>query len=34
MDDFVSWFFSIVGYLYVSLCLYVMAQKLGEDNAW
>jgi hypothetical protein len=34
MDDLLSWILTIGGYLYVSYCLYVMAQKTGEDNAW
>ncbi|RPH48181.1 MAG: hypothetical protein EHM91_04680 [Planctomycetota bacterium] len=34
MEDFIGWIFAIAGYLYVSYCLYVMAKKTGEDNAW
>ena len=34
MDDTFSWILTIAGYLYVSFCIYRMAKKRGEDNAW
>jgi hypothetical protein len=32
--DNTSFVFALVGYVYVSICLYAMAKKRGEDNAW
>ena len=34
MDDTVSLIVGIAGYLYLSVCIYFMAKKTGEENAW
>ena len=34
MDDTLSLILGILTYLYISVCLYFMAKKTGEDNAW
>jgi len=34
MDDTVELILGIAGYLYLSVCIFFMAKKTGEDNAW
>jgi hypothetical protein len=34
MDDTAGCILGLVLYVYVSLCLFVLAQKTGADNAW
>ena len=34
MDDPVGFVAGILAYLYFSVCVYFMAKKAGEDNAW